>query len=359
MFIFWGAVGLFAAAAAGLMLIRADRTASHPGTEQPVASIYLRQLAEIDELADRALIGPSERKSAHAEAARRLLAAADRPDQAWSEAAGGRPIILAAAIGAPLLALGLYFLVGAPALRDQPFAQRLAGWRSGDIAALSAPELAAVLRDAVKSRPNDPEGLRFLAMAEAASMDGPAAVRALRRAVALAPDRADLWRQLGEASVQAAGGVVDPAARVAFAETLKRDPTDIAARFYMARARIDDGDRAGGAADLRKLLAALPSGDERRAPIQAAIAEAESAPASGAFSAGQLAAIQGMVAGLAERLKTDPDDPQGWVRLVTAYAVLGDGPQRDAALKTARARYADRPALLEQLAQAARTEPLQ
>jgi cytochrome c-type biogenesis protein CcmH len=357
MFIFWVAAGLFAAAAAGLILIRAARAASLPGAEQPAANIYLRQLAEIDDLADRELIAPSERKSAHAEAARRLLAAADAPDEAWQGGQGERPIILAAAITAPLIALGVYFLVGAPGLSDQPFAPRLAAWRTGDIAQLSAPELAAVLRDAVKSRPDDPEGLRFLAMAEAASMDGPAAVRALRRAVALAPQRADLWRQLGEASVLAAGGVVDPAARVAFAEALKRDPADVAARFYMARARIDDGDRAGGAADLRKLLTVLPADDERRAAVQAAIAEAE-APPGGAFTADQLTAIQGMVAGLAERLKIDPDDPLGWVRLVTAYAVLGDVAARDAALKTARARYAGQPDILEQLAQAARTEPL-
>jgi cytochrome c-type biogenesis protein CcmH len=71
-----------------------------------------------------------------------------------------------------------------------------------------------------------------------------------------------------------------------------------------------------------------------------------------------MAAIRGMVAGLADRLKTRPDDPEGWVRLVRAYAVLGETAQRDAALKTARTRYAGRPEVLSQLDQAAAAEPM-
>ena len=56
----------------------------------------------------------------------------------------------------------------------------------------------------------------------------------------------------------------------------------------------------------------------------------------------QLTAVRGMVAGLAARLKTNPDDPEGWVRLVRAYAVLGETARREAALKDASLRYAKR-----------------
>jgi cytochrome c-type biogenesis protein CcmH len=71
-----------------------------------------------------------------------------------------------------------------------------------------------------------------------------------------------------------------------------------------------------------------------------------------------MTAIRGMVAGLAERLKTQPDDPQGWVKLVRAYAVLGEAAPRDAALKAARARYAGKADILNALDAAARAEPL-
>ena len=62
--------------------------------------------------------------------------------------------------------------------------------------------------------------------------------------------------------------------------------------------------------------------------------------------------------GLAARLAVEPDNPQGWVRLVRSYAVLGQAAARDAALSQARRRYADDPAMLQQLTEAARTEPL-
>jgi len=58
------------------------------------------------------------------------------------------------------------------------------------------------------------------------------------------------------------------------------------------------------------------------------------------------------------RLAAEPDDPEGWVRLVRSYSVLGDTARRDAALTQAKARYADNPQILRELAQAAEAEPM-
>jgi cytochrome c-type biogenesis protein CcmH len=68
--------------------------------------------------------------------------------------------------------------------------------------------------------------------------------------------------------------------------------------------------------------------------------------------------IGAMVQRLADRLKTNPDDPDGWVRLVRAYSVLGDTQKRDAALKSARARYAGKPEVLSALDAAAKAGPM-
>jgi cytochrome c-type biogenesis protein CcmH len=40
-------------------------------------------------------------------------------------------------------------------------------------------------------------------------------------------------------------------------------------------------------------------------------------------AAEQARAIEGMVSGLAERLKGHPDDVEGWLRLIRSYSVLG------------------------------------
>jgi len=359
MILFWVAAGVLSAAAAGLILSRAAQAASQPEASDPTAVLYRRQLAEIDDLAERGLMGEAERKSAHAEAGRRLLAAADAPAAAWTPGPKARTGVLAAVVLAPAAALGIYLTLGSPGMPDQPFAVRMKGWMASNPAQLAPPELAAVLKKLTAERPNDPEGFRFLALAEGASQNAPEAVRALRHALKLAPDRADLWEMLGEALVVEADGKLTDEAKAAFRETLKRQPTAVVARFQMARARVEAGDKAGGVADWQALMASLPADDPRRAAIGEAIASAQGrAAAPAAPAGGQLAMIHGMVDRLAARLKANPEDAAGWVQLVKAYAVLGDAARRDAALKDAQARYATRPDILSQLEAAAKAEPM-
>jgi len=356
MILFWVVAGVISAAAAGLILQRAARAASTPEAVDPTLGLYRRQLTEIDELAERGLLPAAERRSAHAEAARRLLGAEGR-GEAWLPTASMRGPVLAAAILVPAAALALYLATGSPGAGDQPYAGRMKAWRAADPAVLSPPEMAAVIEVMTKERPRDPEAFRYLALAEAAADNPAEAVRALRKAVTLAPARADLWEALGEATLMESGGDVTPQAAVAFREALARDPKSMAARFHLARAQLAAGDRAGAVAAWRSLLADMPGEDPRRGTVQAAIDTAQGRPPAPAAPP-QIAAIRGMVAGLAARLQAQPDDPDGWVRLVRSYAVLGQAAERDAALKAARARYAARPDVLDALKAAAATEPM-
>ncbi len=360
MIVFWAVAGILSAAAAIVVMLRAAGAASRPEPVDPTPALYRRQLAEIGDLADRGLIAEAERRGAEAEAGRRLLTAAESPEIVWTAGGDRRGPLAAAAIAAPVLTLALYMTVGAPGLPDMPFAERLQQWTAANPVSLPPQALAAVLTSKIRQRPDDPEGYRFLALVDGAADDAPGAVRALKRAVKLAPERADLWELLGQALIGQAGGEVSEDAKAAFAETLKRDPTSAVARFHLARARIAEGDRAGGIAQWRTLLAELPGDDQRRVGLARAIAEAEGAPLqpSPALSGGQMTAIRGMVAGLAERLKVQPDDPAGWVRLVRAYAVLGEAAERDRALAQARARFAARADILRDLSAAAAAEPM-
>lgn len=356
MVLFWVVAGVLAAAAAGLILLRAARAAT-VGPD-PAQALYRRQLSEIDDLVDRGLMGEVERKSVQAEAARRLLVAADTPSAAWTADGKARGLALAGALAAPALALGVYLNLGSPGLADQPYAKRLEAWRSADLAGLTAPEIAAVLRQATAERPREAEGFRLLGLAEAASQNPIAAARALRKAAALAPDRADIWRMLGQASVVEAEGKVDAEAKAAFEKVLALQPGDPAARFFLAQAKLDAGDASAAAADLRALLAESPPDFEGRKDIEVALAKAENRPPPVTADPAQLAMIQGMVASLAGKLAANPNDPDGWVRLVRAYAVLGDAARRDDAYATARARYSEKPEVLQQLDEAARAEPM-
>jgi cytochrome c-type biogenesis protein CcmH len=369
MIAFWIAAAGLSAVVAALMLrgaARASLAMDAGGGDDASLAVHRRQLSEIDDLAERGLLADGELKAARAEAGRRLIAAADHR-QAWPAAdPKTRPLVLALAAAAPMIALVAYMLVGAPGVADQPFLKRVAQWRDTDLSALSAEKVAAVLQQTTTVKPNDPQLYKLLALARMQAGDVTGASQALRRAVVLAPDRADLWVALGETFVTEGNGEIGADARRAFGEALKRDPKNANARYRLAQARIADGDVSGGLSDWRALLAELPAEDPRRAGFSQEIAQVQASgglPASAAPTGrpaeaqgdGVESMIQGMVAGLAARLEAAPDDPDGWVKLVRAYAVLGDAAKRDATLAKAQARYQDQPKVLAALRQAAQT----
>ena len=352
MIAFWIAAAVLSAAAAMLMLARGARAAAGPA-ENPALAVHRRQLAEIDELAERGLIPEDERRAARAEAGRRLLSAAEHPD--IQQGTGGRRLVLAVAAATPIVALGLYLMVGRPGWPDQPFEQRVREW-AGDYDRLDPVRRAAVLQVLAARNPREPLLLKDLAAAYEEAGDYPHAVEALRKALALAPREAELWSMLGEVFTVQADNQVDGDARAAFAEALRLQPGLQHARYFMARAAIQDGRVAEGLAAWKALLGELAANDPRAAGLRAEIAQVERAgglpQAQPQQPADMQATIRGMVDGLAARLAANPDDPDGWVRLVRAYAVLGETEKRDAALARARTLYKDRPDILKALDQA-------
>ena len=355
MFAFWIAAAALSAAA-GWLMVRGARVASLRAVgEDPALAVHRRQLAELDDLAARGLLPEDEVRATRAEAGRRLLAAADAPAPVAAPTSGRRLVLILAGV-APLLAIGIYAISGAPGVADQPFHKRLAEWRS-DPSALDPPRMAALMREIVKGKPRDPEAFKNLALAELASGDAMAASGALRRAVALAPTRADLWAALGETFMAEGEGAIGVDARAAFSEALRLDPGSLSARYFLARADISDGKVEQGLAGWRALLASLGQDDPSRAALAgeiAAVTRADGLPQARAAPAQpDAAAIRGMVEGLEKRLGATADDPEGWVRLVRAWSVLGEAGRRDAALARARALYRGRPDILKALDEAA------
>jgi len=360
MILFWLLTGLMAAGAA-VLILRRSHLAERAGTpDDPALGVYRRQLSEIDELADRGLLGQEEQRAAHAEVGRRLMREADRSaaSPAPVRPGTGRSIVAAVAALVPLAALGAYLAVGSPGLPDQPFKGRLAAWRAAaraDPSKLDLAELAAVLEASAAEHPRDLVPLFFLAKVQAEGGDPGAAARTLRKAAALAPGNAEIWSGLGETLTAQAQGEVTPDARQAFERAAAIDPAAPGPLYYLGRADIAAGRLDAGLARWRVLAAALPAADPRRAAVDAEIAEtartgrlvsaqapaqAQAQPGAGADEA---AFIQSMVDRLAARLKTQPDDPAGWARLIRAYGVLGQQDRRQAAMAEARRLFKDRP----------------
>lgn len=362
MIMFWIGAALLASGAGAAVLHRAALARRVGAVSDPTLSVYRRALAEIDDLAERGLVAPDDGRASRAEAGRRLLVAADRPILPVAQTVPPW-VLIAAAAAAPLAAVGLYLALGTPGATDQPFAGRLARWRAAPQSA-TGPELAASLRAIAAERPRDPEPLRRLALLQAGLGDPAGAAYALRKALAIAPDRADLLGPLGEIMVWKAGNKVDGEAQSIFRRLLLVDPKSPAARYFLGLADITGGRKAEGLAAWHSLLADMSPSDPRAALLTRDVESVEKTglpvPASDGQEvppAAMSTAIRGMVEGLARRLTSHPDDPAGWVRLVRAYGVLGEPVRQAAALTTARKRYADNPVLMAQLAVAARSTP--
>lgn len=121
---------------------------------------------------------------------------------------------------------------------------------------------------------------------------------------------------------------------LARAKLAQRDATGALAAYQNALDASDGDDRI--AAEMTRVKAALETIEQARPPAL----DQETVDAFGALSDDERAAqIQAMVDSLAARLEDNPDDLQGWMRLIRARSVMGDQEAAQTALATARATF--------------------
>jgi cytochrome c-type biogenesis protein CcmH len=146
------------------------------------------------------------------------------------------------------------------------------------------------------------------------------AVRAYEAALRLLGSDAARLTNYGEAQVVANDGLVSAEARAAFEQALELDRSLAKARFYLARAAEQDGDREKARAEYGALLASAP-GDAPWAPaVKERLARLDQ---SGSAAIPDRDAIVGMVENLAARLDTEGGSAEEWARLMRSYSVLG------------------------------------
>jgi len=231
-------------------------------------------------------------------------------------------MVLAAAIAALVVGIGFgtYLQLGAPALA----LRSLSGPTGDDVRGL-----VAVLAQRIRLNPNDPRGWILLGRGYLTLNDPSDAAAAFRRGLAVTPpaQRAPLFSAYGESLTYEAQGAVSSEAEAAFAQALKLDPHDAGALYYLGQAFAARGDRKNALILWNNLLTETPANSSLHNVLVDRIA----------MLSGQTAPdINAMVAGLAARLKANPDDRQGWLRLIRAYSVLGDKAKASDAVASAR-----------------------
>jgi cytochrome c-type biogenesis protein CcmH len=244
-----------------------------------------------------------------------------------------RAALLLAAVALLILGIGggTYYILGRPHL-----AQREAkGLNTNDVNAL-----IPYLIQRVRQYPQDVQAWRYLGQAYMEARDPRDAAKALAKAIALTGDKdAALNLSYGEALTLDSGGAVTPEAETAFKNALAVEPRNVVARFFVGLARAQHNDRPAAITIWQNLLADVPVTD----PMHQLLVDRLAILTSQAMAGGKGTAPnpRAMVDMLAARLKADPNDALGWVRLMRAYTVLGETAKAKEALATARKTFAD------------------
>ncbi|ACI54214.1 cytochrome c-type biogenesis protein CcmH [Rhizobium sp. BK619] len=365
--LFWILVAVLTAVVAAVLLyplLRGAKAAENIRAGE--AAVYRDQLRELDRDLNGGLITPEEADYARAEIGRRLIAVSGgEPEEAPKPARHHRFTEAFVLLVLPLLGLCLYLTTGRPNLPSQPLEARLEN-PGNDMAVL----IVKAERHLAES-PDDGKGWDVLAPIYLRTMRVNDAQLAYRNAIRLlgpSPARLD---GLAETLMAVSEGVVTEETRQVLEQSLTLEPDNPRARFYVALSM----EQAGRRDEARQAFEALakqspadapwlplvnqhiamngsaPAGAGQAAPgaNQAAPGADTAAPgnptqqdvaAAESMNAGdRQQMIRGMVESLDAKLSADPNNFEGWVRLVRSYAVLNDKDRAADALKRGLAAF--------------------
>ncbi|UTS92613.1 c-type cytochrome biogenesis protein CcmI [Rhizobium anhuiense] len=367
--LFWILVAVLTAVVAVILLyplLRGAKAAENIRAGE--AAVYRDQLRELDRDLSGGLITPEEADYARAEIGRRLIAvSADEPVETPKPARHHRFTEAFVLLVLPVLGLCLYLATGRPDLPSQPLEARLEN-PGNDVAVL----ITKAERH-LAEKPDDGKGWDVLAPIYFRTMrvnDAQVAYRNAIRLLGPSPVRLD---GLAETLMAVSDGVVTEEARQVLEQSLTLEPDNPRARFYIALS----SEQAGRRDEARQAFEALAkqsppdapwlplvnqhiamNGANPAAPGANSAAPGANSAAPGAVSAApgnptqqDVAAaeimnagdrqqmIRGMVESLDAKLSADPNNFEGWMRLVRSYAVLNDRDRAAGALKRGLAAF--------------------
>lgn len=399
-------IGLTAVVAGLLALALLRRDDKFSGEADYDLRVYRDQLTEVERDLERGVLSGADATRVRNEVSRRILAA-DTERRVDSDLVSGAPKALALVITL-ILAGGSFALykgigpitgLGAPGYGDLALVERIAyadelrkTRPSQAEAEASLPAQAPIvefnadylrlvqtLRDTVVERPDDIQGHVLLAQNESNLGNFSAAYQAQGRILDLKGDQStvqDLTDYM-DLLVLAAGGYVSPEAEKAARVILARSPDNGIARYYMGLMmaqtgrpdlafRVWDRQLRTGPEDalwIAPILAQIPE-VAQRAGVNYQIPAIGSAKTKGPTSediesagnmtgADRIEMIEGMVAGLSDRLATDGGPPEEWAQLIGALGVLERTDQAFAIFKNAEIVFGGDPSAMDKITRAA------
>lgn len=344
--LFWILVAILTAAVAAVLLLPLlRRPVAAAGDASHDVEVYRDQLEELKRDEATGLIGAGEAELARAEVARRLIAASKTEAKDRASPADRRNRLAQAFVIVLLPAIGLclYIATGRPDLPAQPLAERLAN-PGNDINILIARAENHLARN-----PDDGAGWDLLAPIYYRSGRVEDAAKAFSEAIRLLGPNTERLDGYAETLIAQSNGIVTAEARIRLEQSLTLKADNPRAKYYLALALEQEGKRPEARAAFEALAKEGPADAPWLPLVNRHIAglsdgqggelgnpTAEDVAAAQDLSTGdRQQMIAGMVESLAARLEENPDNFEGWMRIIRSYVVLDQRPKAEAALQTA------------------------
>lgn len=355
MLMFWlVAAGLCLATLFMLVAAKAPDRTVHAGHSDGALEIYKDQLVELDRDVAAGVVGADEAEAQRIEISRRILTVG-RDRAVASPLQHQFPKVLVIAV--PLLAAALYSQIGRYDLPDVPRDQRLAAAETTN----DWEALIARVEQQLQKNPNDLQGWQLLVPNYLSMGRYNDAVEAMGKIAEISSPTAEIYANMAEALVTENKGLMTARSIAITSEALKLDGKHPKALFYSGLGLAQEGKTVEAKATFTTLLALAPPNAPWRTTVENEIAKLKPSATAPQISAEQMqgaagmapedriAMIRGMVDGLDEKLKTNPSDIEGWLRLIRARTVLNEAEKAVAALTIARTTFATMPEQLKAL----------
>ena len=215
----------------------------------------------------------------------------------------------------------------------------------GDPSVMNLPldVLTERLAQKLEKNPNDIPGWTLLGRSYANLGQQEKSVQAFEKALAMAPNDANLRVTYGETLISNSGGKVTPEAYKVLMAAHKIDPENPGVRFNLALADHQAGDAQKAHDALTDIIKKAPAGApwvekvqdrlnkikvELKMPVSPSAPTRSSQPGQPSGmqppEGDQEAFIQSMVDRLAAKMEQNPEDLEGWLKLGRSYRVLGE-----------------------------------
>ena len=337
--LFWFLLILMVVAAMGFVFLPVLRSnvsfRDEVGSEQ---TLYEARISEIEKDLELGRLDTVSAEAAKTEEARRLIKTLEN-SKSLSVSSGNRMIIIFAALFLPALSIPVYLNIGTI---EATSPIQLASQNDAEQPTME--ELLVIAEKQLAKDPDDIRGWKAIVPVYMRLQRYDDAEKAYNNIIRVEGRKPETLMRLADVYIEKNQGQIDEQARSIIAEVLVADANNANAKFYSGMVQLQQNnldearriwqgmvDNSKGTENwLPTLKARIKELDALENQPNLEVQNSLPQPDSDTLEAAQDMTpkereimINQMVSGLDERLRDDPDDKQGWERLINAYMVLG------------------------------------